>query len=176
MADNFRPVDPAAPPRFLPSVKHPGAAGIVEAETPRFARIAVETEGPDGFRRLRREVVPLPDVWTAERYGAPLECLVRVWPGEEHNPIVIWPWENEGGASVMSWQPIGQHGAASLVPEGTRPATREEALEALRHWQWEHPSDRPPPDAWRILRRAPSWSRLSAYWRKVERERAKGEG
>lgn len=109
--------------------------------------------------------------WTAERYGAPLECTVRIWPGEESNPIIIWPFEGESGMLVNSWQPIGQHGAASLCPEGTRPATREEALAALARWHAEHPSDRPPPGAWRILRRTPAYSRLSAHWAKEERER-----
>ena len=108
--------------------------------------------------------------WTAERYGAPLVCMVRVWPGEERNPLIIWPYEEETRGMVASWQPIGQHGASALRPDGTRPATDAEAREALRRWQGEHPADRPPPEAWRVLRRAPSYAVMSRHWRAEEEE------
>lgn len=113
------------------------------------------------------------DVWTPERYGAPLACMVRVWPGEEHNPLVIWPYEEEDNGLVCVWQPIGQHGAGSLRPDGTRPATEAEARDALQRWQAEHPEDRPPPEAWRVLKRAPSWSQRRAH--RAKAKRAEGE-
>lgn len=102
--------------------------------------------------------------------------LVRTYRGKAAHDAeggfacIVWPLEPatmHAGEQVTCWHYIGQHGGACLryIMAATRPATPEEAAEAIAQWRSEGP-DRSPQDVALVVRqRAPSWSRILAAHR-----------
>lgn len=81
---------------------------------------------------------------------------VRIWPGEESNPLLMFLTEPASNVwACESWQPVGQHGECSLyVVRDTRPATREEAVLALRAYMRSGiPADEHPKGGYHIVQR-----------------------
>ena len=94
----------------------------------------------------------------------PQPVMVRFYPGEESNPVLIFLAEpgDQHGVECTIWQPIGEHGSASpyvfTTPEPgkfrarTYPATRAEAEKWLaRYLRAGYPADCHPPEGYRVV-------------------------
>jgi hypothetical protein len=83
--------------------------------------------------------------------------------------IIIWPLEPYSGriGESVCWHRTGQHGGCYLphIVALTRPATAEEAAEAIAQWRGEGPGRTEAELQFVLLRRSPAWHVIMAKHR-----------